>query len=353
MDFHDVAETKTHKYKHRSASPEFDELYINNNRKDSQCSDVILLSISGRTSRISSIGSQGSAQSRLSNASHISAMSGQSVYSRCSSPHKTLLETSFCGNKGSQLNLDHDGMEIKGDDFEKVLLSRKTNPAEAVLVDGLSSKEQSIGQVTASTSKPKQQSEEKPKLPKRIISKSGVEYIYIPLKGPLPVDDNEERQPTRSKTERPSSHQPQKTRRKPEAAKEMGQKRPSQSAPSTNKLQPHSFHNQEPKYIRIKLKPDHCYDDNDDDASTTTVATKPVSLNLPVQQENGTTSSIHLSDNNFNNIQKHARSLTNSPKLLRKDMGGTSPSQSVIRRNSFATLFRTGESISGLINNTL
>lgn len=249
--------------------------------------------------------------------------------------------------------MDHDGMEIKGDDFEKVLLSRKTNPAEAVLVDGLSSKEQSIGQVTASTSKPKQQSEEKPKLPKRIISKSGVEYIYIPLKGPLPVDDNEERQPTRSKTERPSSHQPQKTRRKPEAAKEMGQKRPSQSAPSTNKLQPHSFHNQEPKYIRIKLKPDHCYDDNDDDASTTTVATKPVSLNLPVQQENGTTSSIHLSDNNFNNIQKHARSLTNSPKLLRKDMGGTSPSQSVIRRNSFATLFRTGESISGLINNTL
>lgn len=237
------------------------------------------------------------------------------------------------------MNLDHEGMEIK-DDLEKVLLSRKTNPAEAVLVDGLSSKEKKTEQATASTSK----SEEQPKLPKRIISKSGVEYIYIPLKGPLPVDDNEDRQPTRSKSERSSSHQPQKTRRKPDAAKEVGQKRPSQSAPSTNQLQPHHFHhNQEPKYIRIKLKPDHCYDDNDDDGASTTIATKPVSLNLPLQQENGTTSSIHLSDNNFNSIQKHARSLTNSPKLLRKDMGGNSPSQSVIRRNSFATLFRTGE----------
>lgn len=140
LDFHDVAETKTHKYKHRSASPEFDELYINNNnRKDSQCSDVILLSISGRTSRISSIGSQGSAVSRLSNASHVSIMSGQSAYSQCSSPHKTLLETSFCGYKGSQANLAADNADAKNSDaFEKDVLSRKSHPGEAVLVESLS-----------------------------------------------------------------------------------------------------------------------------------------------------------------------------------------------------------------------
>lgn len=62
-----------------------------NQRKDSASSEVAaLLCISGRTSRISSVGSQGSAISRLS------AISG---VSRSPSPHKMLLETSFCGPK--------------------------------------------------------------------------------------------------------------------------------------------------------------------------------------------------------------------------------------------------------------
>lgn len=62
-----------------------------NQRKDSASSEVAaLLCISGRTSRISSVGSQGSALSRLS------AISG---VSRSPSPHKMLLETSFCGPK--------------------------------------------------------------------------------------------------------------------------------------------------------------------------------------------------------------------------------------------------------------
>ncbi|XP_066145821.1 uncharacterized protein [Euwallacea fornicatus] len=338
LDFHDVTETKSHKYKHRSASPEFDELYINSNRKDSQCSDVILLSISGRTSRISSIGSQGSAQSRLSNASHISIMSGQSAYSRCSSPHKTLLETSFCGNKGSQLNIDQVSAESKEDseDLEKVLLSRRTNPAEAILADNLG-KEKGVSEKPKKSNveaKP-QFNEGKAKLPRRIISKSGVEYIYIPLKGPMPVDDSSE---GKIKAEQKSSHQAAKTRRKPAA----GNKDVKASKPSVRSSvsKPQSQHHQEPTYIRIKLKPDHCYED-DGGSTSTSAAIKPATLNLPTQQENGTTPTS--SDNNFNSIQRHhARSLTNSPKLQRKEMGGSSPSQSVIRRNSFVTLFRTG-----------
>lgn len=52
-----------------------------------------LLSISGRTSRLSSIGSQGS---RVSGQSRLSVTSEMS---RSPSPHKMLLETSFCGSK--------------------------------------------------------------------------------------------------------------------------------------------------------------------------------------------------------------------------------------------------------------
>lgn len=354
MDFHDTAETKTHKYKHRSASPEFDELYINNNnRKDSQCSDVILLSISGRTSRLSSIGSQGSAQSRLSNASHISITSGQSAYSQCSSPHKTLLETSFCGYRGSQSNIAVEQAESKedSDNFEKVLLSRRHNPTEAVLVEGISHKIKTKHIDITSSSKHKvsdielkEQSKDdrqigRSKLPRRIISKSGVEYIYIPLKGPLPVDDSEDKAHKKESlrielnTSGPSRH---KRRTDKFSSKDIGQKQ--QRAPPSNLDKIH-MQNQEPKYIRIKLKPDHCYDDGGGESSSSVA--KPDSLNLPLHKENGTTTRVHP-DNNFTSIQKHARSLTNSPKLLRKEMGGLSPSPSVPRRNSFATLFRTG-----------
>uniref|UniRef100_A0AAR5NZZ6 Uncharacterized protein n=1 Tax=Dendroctonus ponderosae TaxID=77166 RepID=A0AAR5NZZ6_DENPD len=302
LDFHDVAETKTHKYKHRSASPEFDELYINSNsnRKDSQCSDVILLSISGRTSRISSIGSQGSAVSRLSNASHVSIMSGQSAYSQCSSPHKTLLETSFCGYKGSQANIGTDNADAKNsDDFEKVVLSRKSHPGEAVLVEGLKTAKSKPDQgLQKESSDGRAESKSKrSKLPRKIISKSGIEYIYIPLKGPLPQDDSEEKVHSYKRVDHSSGaphRHGKKSSSRPTAPKPL--------RPTSVQSQSQS-HSQEPKYIRIKLKPDHCYED---DGASTSAIIKPASLNLPFQKENG-----------------------------------TAGSQPVPRRNSFATLFRT------------
>lgn len=69
-------------------------------RKDSQGSEAALLAVSGRTSRLSSVGSQCSAQSALSAFSHtsrVSRLSVASATSRSPSPHKMLLETSFCG----------------------------------------------------------------------------------------------------------------------------------------------------------------------------------------------------------------------------------------------------------------
>lgn len=75
-------------------------------RKDSGCSaDIAFLSISGRTSRVSSVGSVASGGSGISNISALSHCSGASCLSavsnlsRGSSPHRTSVETSFCGKK--------------------------------------------------------------------------------------------------------------------------------------------------------------------------------------------------------------------------------------------------------------
>lgn len=138
LDFQDMTERK--KSKCRPQSPSVPEECSGHNRKDSQCSDIVLLSISGRTSRLSSIGSQGSAhsgQSRLSNASHISVMSNQSGFSRCSSPHKMILETSFVGTKhADSVTAAGEDKGTKTEDIEKIILARKHDPTAAIVAEG-------------------------------------------------------------------------------------------------------------------------------------------------------------------------------------------------------------------------
>lgn len=102
-----------------------------NQRKDSASSEVAaLLCISGRTSRISSVGSQGSAVSRLS------AISG---VSRSPSPHKMILETSFCGPK--PINCDAASRNtvesITADELEQVILARKHDVTKAIFAEGI------------------------------------------------------------------------------------------------------------------------------------------------------------------------------------------------------------------------
>lgn len=102
-------------------------------RKDSVSSEVAaLLCISGRTSRISSVGSQGSAASRLS------AISG---ISRSPSPHKMILETSFCGPKPVDMPLDFAlATGSRTDALEQILLARKHDPTQAVMAEGITIK---------------------------------------------------------------------------------------------------------------------------------------------------------------------------------------------------------------------
>jgi hypothetical protein len=109
-------------------------------RKDSACSDVGLLSISGRTSRLSSIGSGGSGASHISGMSHLSVMSGHSVASsgRSPSPHKMLLETSFCGSKPipmQSIDIESPSNKHETESLEKALLSRQVDPTVAIVGD--------------------------------------------------------------------------------------------------------------------------------------------------------------------------------------------------------------------------
>ncbi|XP_055619946.1 uncharacterized protein LOC129764659 isoform X2 [Toxorhynchites rutilus septentrionalis] len=109
------------------------QVYTYHQRKDSASSEVAsFLCISGRTSRISSVGSQGSANSKLS------AISG---ISRSPSPHRMLLETSFCGPKPLQGITDGSiPSSIEPSTakmLEQVILSRKRDPTEAVLAEGV------------------------------------------------------------------------------------------------------------------------------------------------------------------------------------------------------------------------
>jgi curved DNA-binding protein CbpA len=109
-------------------------------RKDSACSDIGLLSISGRTSRLSSIGSGGSGASHISGMSHLSVMSGHSVASsgRSPSPHKMLLETSFCGSKPiptQSIDIESPSNKHETESLEKALLSRQVDPTVAIVGD--------------------------------------------------------------------------------------------------------------------------------------------------------------------------------------------------------------------------
>lgn len=370
LDFQDVQEKKKNKSKPQSPIAQDD---TSNVRKDSQCSDIILLSISGRTSRLSSIGSQGSGQSRLSNASHLSVMSGQSGLSRSSSPHKMVLETSFCGTKPpdtGKLDVEQPGTKVESEVMEKVLLSRKHDPTEAILAEGISvgiidckiSKvppekplrkteprvENIKSDIKIKVDKPISESNNMEKIPKKFISESGVEYFYIPLKGPLPVDNEIPVTNTSGKQKLREVKSASFQSKTPANIKSSDIKQKSKSTTPSPVIQKKV---EEPKYIRIKLKPDSCYDY--DSCSMIQELRKPDTLELDNVQ-NSEKSNICKEDSYLHRLEKTRKPSTTpngSPKLPRdsriteSNLESITPSPSVSRRSSFASLFKSKEAV--------
>lgn len=384
LDFQDPQ--LKNKAKTRPQSPCLDS-YHSQHRKDSQSSELGLLSISGRTSRLSSIGSQGSAQSRLSNASHLSVMSGQSGLSRSPSPHKMLLETSFCGTKpqeSAQQIVEKQGTKNE-EDIEKVILSRKHDPTKAILAEGIvvDTKQDRLAKtakvppekparkvekniqnvksdITITVEKPQvtTSSNNKSKIPKTIVSKSGVVYTYIPLRGPLPIEDQSSSGNTTEKTKsaREGKSAPGKSQTKSSAS---GAKSKSKSSTATSSRAQHQT-SDEPKYIRIKLKPDYLYSQ---ESISNAEIQKPDSLNLSDTNKKPVQSFAQIIEKNYTvetsvaskNIEAQAKSISSTPsaspkpprhQILKETVASSkSPSPSLSRRSSFASLFKSKEGI--------
>ncbi|KAG5897557.1 hypothetical protein JTB14_007272 [Gonioctena quinquepunctata] len=362
LDFHEIPERR--RSKARPQSPHEESDYV---RKDSQCSDIVLLSISGRTSRLSSIGSQGSGQSRLSNASHISIISGQSGISRSSSPHKLKLETSFCGTKPQKTpksEMDQRGTKHETEVMEEVLLSRKHDPTEAILAEGIEVEKavfkpprktdigNKISDITITVDKPASESNNSKQLPSRIVAESGVEYIYIPLKGPLPPDLEAGRTPERNSGKKglrevkSANYQARNAKHKSSNVPESTPR--CKSATPTRTPLPSNTQKEEAKCIRIKLKPDNCYSDESPKGEE---MHKPDTLELDKIQNSSNyiheNSKLDLIQYSYKEPDEASAPINVSQKKSKDEnkIESVSPSPSVSRKSSFASLFKSKEAI--------
>lgn len=221
-----------------------------------------------------------------------------------------LLETSFCGPKVGTENPN-------APPLEQALLSRQHDPSEAILAEGISidMRKKVASPNNNRTKQPppvipivkvEAQIENTdrhtpPPMPPgaKIIADSGVEYTFIPLKGPLPTPQTKVKIITKAQTrptmiKKPSNNTP---------------KQPARKVTSSGT-----------EYIRIKLKPDHMYEEETTDEE---VPIKPDSLTL----NNGTVTDV---------IQK-----VEPPKPI---PNSRTPSPSVSRKSSFTSLFRSRES---------
>ncbi|VVC28372.1 Hypothetical protein CINCED_3A019735 [Cinara cedri] len=109
LNFHDLTESEIRRRRSKlqpqyAVSDATMDTDFAADRRDT-ASESGFLCISGRSSRVSSVGSVHSTASIASAASRLSAASNYSSYSRASrgsSPHRVLLETSFCGPKSPE-----------------------------------------------------------------------------------------------------------------------------------------------------------------------------------------------------------------------------------------------------------
>lgn len=289
-------------------------------RKDSTSSEVAaLLHISGRTSRISSVGSQGSAVSRLS------AISG---ISRTPSPHKMILETSFCGPKpiNSELVTSNAEESIMAGELEQVVLARKHDLTKAIFAEG----------IQIDTSTPTRIHKDKKCVTNGDTKIENITSVIIAPKmlagcsGPRSLGTKKGSTGVSRKTE-----------------------------PTIVGVTPEGT-----QYIRIKLKPDHMYNDrgiavNERVVNETEAAKKPASLSLSRDQAKKTVPHFsqfvqaNIGETGSTEMKPSEHLVPNlSPKHLHHSTpyvsGSRSPSpatMSASRKSSFCSLFRMKESV--------
>ncbi|KAH8388733.1 hypothetical protein KR200_006341 [Drosophila serrata] len=303
-------------------------------RKDSASSEVAaLLCISGRTSRISSVGSQGSAVSRLS------AVSG---VSRSPSPHRMLLETSFCGPKPVELGGSTGGGGGGGTGSGASTAASSTHSqAEAGGMPG-------AGTVAANAALLEQLLLARKHDPTQAVLAEGIK-VLPPAPG-ASLGGSATASSTAAASRRSRQHNGEK---EPSGGKPagstltMGAQRRSTKSPGQMVVGKTASGTE---YIRINLRPDHMYSDKGIAANERVVEapnqlapvySKPASLSL---QGGGGGGAAPLED------QHHRLTPTASPKPGRR-LNSRSPSPAtggggggtVSRKSSFSSLFRLGK----------
>lgn len=261
------------------------------NRKDSGSSEVAaFLNPSGRTSRISSVGSQGSAVSRLS---------GVSGISRSPSPHKMLVETSFCGPKPIEPTSDAGSIEHLTADIESVILARRGDPTRVALAEGVEVKE-AVKPPTKTTKEKLQE-----------ISNSSMSPV--------------EAARAAAKEERRREIEALKVRLNAINQKQLEKKNSVGQVKKVIGVTPEGT-----EYIRIKLKPDHLYADNGVSPNEKVVEEKEFSEHAERKKDR---------------VKKEDQTNRKSPLLTHApDNRSPSPaSASVSRKSSFCSFFKSKE----------
>jgi len=264
------------------------------NRKDSGSSEVAaFLNPSGRTSRISSVGSQGSAVSRLSGASGIS---------RSPSPHKMLVETSFCGPKPIEPTSDAGSIEQLTADIESVILARRGDPTRAALAEGVEVKDMTALKPPKKTTKEKIQE----------ISNASM----TPAEAARAAAKEQRRKEIEALKVRLNAINQRQLESKTKASglvkKVIG-------------VTPEGT-----EYIRIKLKPDHLYEDNG------------ISPNEKIIEEKEFVDPLEKKKERLAKKEESNQLSRKSPSTHATDNRSPSPaSTSVSRKSSFCSFFKS------------
>lgn len=310
-----------------------------NQRKDSASSEVAaLLCISGRTSRISSVGSQGSAVSRLS------AVSG---ISRSPSPHKMLLETSFCGPKPldslATSCIANNSDQPISDILEQVLLGRKHDPTQVVIAEGI--------HIDVTASPPK-------KIPPLNESKTVSNGSVTDRRKPI-----EHVSRSGHSSSATASHSKSGIAKAKNSSTGSGVLKQSMSKPIVGVT------SSGVQYIRIKLKPDHLYGDKVLGDNERVVDEIPDSIKKPITlslgQETPKKAAPHFSqlvqsDDTISKCPIDPKLTPNaSPKPARhllREVASRSPSPATVnvsRKSSFCSLFKLKDAIASPESPTL
>lgn len=300
-------------------------------RKDSQSSEAALLAVSGRTSRLSSVGSQCSAHSALSAVSRVSRLSVASGASRSPSPHRMLLETSFCGPKPIETDPEICAAAVEERLLEMAKLSSDVTPTSVVAppppaptpvivpaivtapVDARDRREVRT-EVTVERATPRPPAA-RPTGPAPAPAPAAPPAV---TPAPLIPDDDKRQKETRNRVKAEERRARSRERR--------------DSGESRTKSRSKDI-------IRIRLKPDSEYDDDDDEEVAECAPAAPAALK-PATLELGGARPARPTD------LSAADAPAPAPRKPSRDSRTPSPAGVVVsRKSSFCSLFKSRETI--------